>query len=232
MRSALSIIIPCLNEAAGITATLERLQALRARGHEVVVVDGGSDDSTLTLAQPGADQVIVAQRGRAAQMNAGAQIARGDVVLFLHADCGLPLGADQTIIETLRTSGKRWGCFNVRLDTGNILLRLVARMMNLRSRWTGVATGDQGIFVERELFQSLGGFPEIALMEDIALSKKLRSVCRPLCIHERIVVSARRWQRNGVVRTIALMWRLRVAYFFGGDPRKLGAAYAATRTQS
>ena len=92
--------------------------------------------------------------------------------------------------------------------------------------------GRKGIFVERELFQSLGGFPEIALMEDIALSKKLRSVCRPLCIHERIVVSARRWQRNGVVRTIALMWRLRVAYFFGGDPRKLGAAYAATRTQS
>jgi rSAM/selenodomain-associated transferase 2 len=229
MTPALSIIIPCLNEAPGIVPALGRLQPLRKRGVEIVVVDGGSTDDCVTLAAPYADQLINSPRGRAAQMNAGAAAARGGVLLFLHADCALPADAGRLILDGLASSGKQWGRFDVALDNDRFLLKIVAAMMNLRSRWSGIATGDQGIFMTRTLFDLLGGFPALPLMEDIALSKLARSRAVPLCLRARMVTSARRWERHGIVRTIVLMWRLRLAYFLGADAAQLATRYDASQ---
>jgi rSAM/selenodomain-associated transferase 2 len=226
---SLSIIIPCLNEAEGITETLEALQPLRRRGAEVIVVDGGSRDNSVARARSGADQVLTAPRGRAVQMNAGAARARGEILLFLHADCALPDAADGLIIEGLRRERKSWGRFDVRIRGPAYLLRAVEALMNARSRLTGIATGDQGIFVTRSLFDAIAGFPEIALMEDLELSRRLKRYGKPLCIRHRISVSARRWEKHGVLRTILLMWRLRLAYWLGADPAKLALRYAADR---
>jgi rSAM/selenodomain-associated transferase 2 len=224
-RVRLSIVVPTLDEAPGIVATLEALQPLRAEGHEVIVVDGGSADNTLELAQPFADRAILAATGRAQQMNAGARVATGDVLLFLHADSLLPDGS-QFAIATALDSGYRWGRFDVRLGGRARILKLVAAMMNLRSRMTGIATGDQGIFAEKALFAGIGGFPDIPLMEDIALCKALkRDAGRPACLRLRVVSSGRRWERGGPWRTIVTMWRLRLAYALGADPAALARRY-------
>jgi len=226
---SISIIIPCLNEAAGIVGALEALQPLRRRGTEVIVVDGGSSDDSAALASPLADRVLTATRGRASQMNAGAAIARGSVLFFLHADCALPAGADHSIIEGLAASGRQWGRFDVRLEGASPLLHVIAFMMNWRSRLTGIATGDQGLFMTRGLFTAAGGFPAIALMEDIALSRVLKLHGAPLCLRERISASGRRWEERGVLRTMVLMWRLRFAYFLGANPADLALRYDSAR---
>ncbi|MFO1396887.1 MAG: TIGR04283 family arsenosugar biosynthesis glycosyltransferase [Burkholderiales bacterium] len=221
----LSIIVPALDEAAGIATTLAALQPLRARGHEVLVVDGGSRDATLVVARPLADRAFVAPRGRALQMNAGAAQATGDVLLFLHADSMLPPAADDAIRAAIG-GGAHWGRFDVRIAGRPWVLRLVAPAMNLRSRLTGIATGDQGIFVDRAAFTRAGGFPEIPLMEDVALSRALkRCAGRPACLRERIVTSGRRWETRGPWRTILTMWRLRAAYALGADPVHLARRY-------
>lgn len=226
---SLSIIIPCLNEADGIAATLAALQPLRRRGAEVIVVDGGSRDETTALARPLADAVVDAPCGRALQMNAGAARARGEILLFLHADCRLPDAADGLIIDGLRRARKNWGRFDVVIAGRHPLLKMVAACMNLRSRITGIATGDQGIFVTRTLFEAAGRFPEIALMEDIALCSRLRHFGAPLCLRHHLSTSGRRWEKHGVLRTIFLMWRLRLAYWLGADPHKLALRYAAPK---
>jgi rSAM/selenodomain-associated transferase 2 len=223
---SISIIVPCLNEAHGITASLEALAPLRARGAEVIVVDGGSSDETMALAKPMADEVLAAQRGRAAQMNAGAAVAHGAILLFLHADSRLPESADGLVIDGLARSRHNWGRFDVTLSGTHPLLRVVERMMNLRSRLTGIATGDQGIFVTRTLFEAAGRFPAIPLMEDVALSKQLKRFGAPLCLPHPIVTSARRWEKHGVLRTMALMWWLRFAFWAGADPGRLARRYA------
>jgi len=222
----LSVIIPCLNEAEGIADALQSLAPLRARGVEIVVVDGGSSDDTPEIARAHADQVISAPRGRAKQMNAGARRARGDILLFLHADCRLPASADAVIIDGLNRARTTWGRFDVTLTGTHPLLRVVGAMMNLRSRLTGIATGDQGIFVTRSLFEAAGGFAEIALMEDVALCRRLKRYGKPLCLRHRVTVSGRRWEKHGVLRTILLMWRLRIEYWLGADPDKLALRYA------
>lgn len=224
---SISIIVPCLNEALGITASLDALAPLRARGAEVIVVDGGSRDDTMALAKPLADQVLASPRGRAAQMNAGAAIAHGTILLFLHADSRLPDSADGLVVDGLTRSRRNWGRFDVTLSGKHPLLRVVERMMNLRSRLTGIATGDQGIFVTRTLFEAAGRFPAIPLMEDVALSKRLKRFGPPLCLPHHIVTSARRWEKHGVLRTVALMWWLRFAYSLGADPARLARRYAA-----
>jgi rSAM/selenodomain-associated transferase 2 len=221
----ISIIIPALNEAAGIRDTLAPLQALRARGHEVVVVDGGSTDGTQELARALADHVVASARGRARQQNAGAAAATGGVLLFLHADTRLPEGADGLVVDGLRSAGRGWGRFDVRLSGAHPMLRVVERMMAVRSRLTGIATGDQAIFVRREWFARAGGFPEIPLMEDVALSGTLRGMGAPLCLRARVVTSSRRWEERGVWRTIALMWRLRLEFALGADPARLADRY-------
>jgi rSAM/selenodomain-associated transferase 2 len=221
---ALSIIMPVLDEAGVIAQALGALAPFRRRGVEVIVVDGGSRDRTADLASPLADRVIGAPRSRAAQMNAGAAIARGTVLMFLHADTRLPDDADYLVTDALARSGRGWGRFDVRI-TGHAALAIVAGMMNLRSRLTGIATGDQALFVTRAAFEAAGRFPDIALMEDIALSRQLRRLGRPLCLRARVTTSGRRWERHGIVRTILLMWRLRIAYFFGAEPATLARRY-------
>jgi rSAM/selenodomain-associated transferase 2 len=223
--SKLSIIMPALNEGGSIAAALDALADLRALGTELIVVDGGSRDATVEQAQLHADQVILAPRGRALQMNAGAEKASGDVLLFLHADTRLPAEADRVVLNGLDRSRRAWGRFDVKIDGRSPLLPVVAWLMGLRSRLTGIATGDQAIFVRREAFQAVGGFPAIALMEDIAMCKRLKRLGRPLCLRACVTTSGRRWEKNGVLSTILLMWHLRFAYFFGADPKKLARQY-------
>ncbi len=220
----LSIVMPVLNEATGIEEALRALEPYRARGVELIVVDGGSRDSTLERARPLADRVLEAPRGRANQMNAGAAAAKGEVLVFLHADTRLPEPADRSIVDGLTRSRRVWGRFDVRFDEGG-WLNVVAVMMNWRSRATGIATGDQAMFMTRAAFEAIGGFPPIALMEDIAASAKLKRLGRPLCLHARVTTSGRRWRQRGVLRTVLLMWRLRLAFFFGGDPMRLARHY-------
>ena len=212
----LSVVLPALNEAAGIRAALEALAPLRARGHEVIVVDGGSSDGTAQLAAGLCDRVLNASPGRAVQMNAGARAAGGDALLFLHADTRLPARADELILASLEDHS--WGRFDVRIEGRHPLLRIVACAMNLRSRLTGIATGDQAIFVRRAAF---GGYPEIALMEDVAFSKAMKRLGRPACLRETVLTSGRRWESRGVLRTIVLMWSLRLLYFLGARPERL-----------
>jgi rSAM/selenodomain-associated transferase 2 len=221
----LSIIIPVLNEAPAITRALLFLQPLREAGHEVIVVDGGSDDDTLLLSEPYADRVIHSSRGRSRQMNAGATMARGEILLFLHADTLLPGKADRLIIDGLRRKRRRWGRFDVNLSGKQPLLRIIEFLMNFRSRLSSIATGDQAIFVTRELFEAVDGFPEIDLMEDIALCKILKRHDRPLCLWQRVLTSSRRWKEKGFLRTILLMWFLRLTYFYKADPKRLVKLY-------
>ena len=219
----LSIVVPTLDEAADIVPTLARLHPLRAAGHEVIVVDGGSTDGTAALAAPLADQVLTARHGRAPQMNAGAARARGDALLFLHADTCLPERAAELVAAAL--CRRPWGRFDVRIAGRPRVLRLVAALMNLRSRVTGIATGDQAIFVRRSAFAAVGGFPDQPLMEDIELSRRLKRLGRPACIGERAVTSGRRWETQGPWRTILLMWRLRLDYWRGVPAERLAERY-------
>ncbi len=220
----LSIVIPALNEAACIEATLRALQPLRARGVELVLADGGSGDGTAALAAPWVDAVIVAPRGRALQMNAGAARARSGRLLFLHADTALPPKADRLVGQAL-AAGACWGRFDVHIEGRPRLLRLVAALMNLRSRISGIATGDQALFVTRAAFERVGGFPAQPLMEDVELSRRLKALGRPACLRARVRTSGRRWEQRGVWRTIWLMWRLRWRYWRGESAARLAEAY-------
>lgn len=228
---AISIVLPVLNEATGIVAALAALAPLRRAGAEVIVVDGGSADHSAELARPLADQVLHAPRGRASQMNAGAAAARGGVLLFLHADTRLPDNADRFVAQAI-DGGSRWGRFDVQIEGESVWLPLVATMMNLRSRLTGVATGDQAMFVSRAAFVMVGGFPDIPLMEDIELSHRLLRTGRPACLSARARTSGRRWEARGVWRTIIRMWWLRLRYFLGADPRRLAVEYGYAPRES
>ena len=216
---SISIIIPVLNEAERIESLLTSLPG----DSEIIVVDGGSSDATVKLAEQHA-QVIEVARGRAVQMNAGARLATGDVLLFLHADTTLPVGFSELLTQ-FTMSDLDWGRFDVRLDGKQWPYRMIETMMNLRSRWSGIATGDQAMFVKREVFEAVGGYPLIALMEDIELSCLLKKLSHPYCIDRHVISSARRWQQNGIANTILLMWWLRLQYFLGVSPGYLRNQY-------
>lgn len=219
----LAIVMPVLDEAAGIVATLQALAPLRARGVEIVVADGGSADATVALARPLADRVIAAPRGRARQMNAGAAATTAAQLLFLHADTQLPDGADRHVQAAL--ARRAWGRFDVRITGASAMFPLIAALMNRRSCWSGIATGDQAMFMTRAAFDSAGGFPDQPLMEDIELSRRLKRLGPPACLRARVATSGRRWEQRGVWRTIWLMWRLRYAYWRGADPARLAELY-------
>ncbi len=219
----ISIIIPVLNEEAAIENLLQQLQVYRHQGHEVIVVDGGSSDNTLLIVEPLTDRLIVSTPGRAEQMNRGAESARYDTLWFLHADTVLPENAVVHIQKALQQ--KAWGRFNVRLSGSHLMFSLIAVMMNLRSCITGIATGDQGIFVKKTTFNKVAGFSALPLMEDIDISKKLKQVSPPACLREKLVTSSRRWEKNGIIKTILLMWWLRLAFWLGVSADKLARQY-------
>jgi rSAM/selenodomain-associated transferase 2 len=224
----LTIVIPVLNEAAIVVAALKALAPLRARSAEIIVADGYSRDGTAQLAEPLADRIITVRRGRGAAMNAGAALGTGDALLFLHVDTVLPDGADRLIDAAL--TRRAWGRFDLRIAGRHPLLAVVARMINWRSRLTGIATGDQAIFVSRKAFEAVGGFPDLPLMEDVAISRRLKRLCRPFCIATPAVTSGRRWEQKGVIRTVLLMWRLRLSYYLGVEPTLLAKLYDAPRS--
>ncbi len=219
------MIVPSLDEGRVIVPLLESLQPCRAEGHELILADGGSEDRTLELAAPLVDGVVHAARGRAPQMNAGARRARGGILWFLHADSAVAPPMVAAIQAALSTGERCWGFFDVRLSGSRPSLRVVEFMMNRRSRLSAIATGDQGLFVTRAVFEAAGGYPEIPLMEDIALSKRLKRRSRPARPPGRVGTSSRRWEREGVTRTVLLMWRLRAAYALGADPARLARRY-------
>lgn len=222
---ALSIIVPMFNEGPTIADTLLPLADLRFRGAEVIVVDGGSCDDTLARAAPLADRALKSTRGRAKQMNDGARVAGADVLLFVHADTRLPLNADRQIHRALSDGRHVWGRFEVRIEGTSAWLPVIAWAMNRRSYLTGIVTGDQAIFVTRYAFDRVGCFPPQALMEDITLSRRLKTLSSPACLRQRVTTAGRRWDENGALRTILLMWGLRLAYFCGVSPARLARWY-------
>ncbi|MCK5893619.1 MAG: TIGR04283 family arsenosugar biosynthesis glycosyltransferase [Endozoicomonadaceae bacterium] len=219
----LSIVIPVFNESAVIQQTLNDLQHLRLGGHELILADGGSDDETLSLAAGLVDQIVNAPRGRSLQMNAGAALANGDVLLFLHADTSLPESAASLIAQCLSLEG--WGRFDVRLRGRHFLFRIIERLMSWRSRITGIASGDQGIFISTTLFKRLGGYAPIPIMEDLELSRRLVKMQRPHCLRACVMTDSRRWEQNGIIATVLQMWRLRLQYYTGTAPEILVKAY-------
>ncbi len=220
----LSIVMPMLNEAAGIVQQLEHLQPFRSMGCELIVVDGGSIDESVKRATPLANRVIRSPKGRALQMNRGAREATGCYLLFLHADTQLPEGVMKSLNRVM-TGQVSWGRFDVQLSGDHPMFRLIERMMNWRSRLSGIATGDQAILVRRALFEKVGGYPEIALMEDIELSHQLNKISPPCLLQETVVTSSRRWEEQGIYRTICKMWTVRLLFFFGVDPARLARIY-------
>lgn len=228
----LSIIIPVLNEARSLQAHLPLLQSARAAGHELILVDGGSTDDGPALAAPLVDKLVRSPAGRAAQMNAGAAQASGDVLLFLHVDTRLPEGAIALLQQAFVQPAVQWGRFDVQLSGTHPAFRLIETMINLRSRVSGVATGDQALFLRTGLFHAIGGFPAIPLMEDVAITKTLRRLSRPLCLRERVTTSSRRWEQHGIVRTVLLMWWLRLLYVCGVSPARLRDMYSKKKRQA
>jgi rSAM/selenodomain-associated transferase 2 len=228
----LAVIVPVLDEAEQIESCLAALADLRQRGAKVIVVDGGSGDATVRLAAPLCDRVIAAPRGRALQMNAGArceQARNADVLLFLHADVRLPREADRLIFRALGNRRACWGRFDVKLQGRSFGLPLIGSLMNLRSRATGICTGDQAIFVEQGAFLAMEGFAPIALMEDVEFCRRARRLSAPIALRPPVVVSARRWEQAGLARTVLQMWWLRLAYFMGADPQQLAQRYRNAR---
>ena len=232
MWQKISIIIPVLNEARNIQVFLQKLQPLRKQGHEIVLVDGRSQDNTCALARPYIDRMMTCDKGRAKQMRLGAKMATGQVFLFLHADTVLPQQAEQMILMALHSVQPSnqsiisfWGRFNVHLSGEHWLFRIIEQMMNWRSCLTGIATGDQAIFVSKVLYKDVGGIPAIELMEDIEFSQRLKKFSQPICLKSSVITSSRRWEKNGIVKTVLLMWSIRLQYFFGVKPELLVKKY-------
>ena len=217
-----SVIVPLLNEEAATQPLLRHLVALHAE--QVVIVDGGSSDNTRRIMLDAGYQVIDSPAGRAGQMNAGAKYATQEILLFLHADTELPQNYKSELAKA-----NVWGRFDVRFDSASKSMAMIAFFINLRSRISGVATGDQAIFVDRDVFASIGGYPDFPLMEDVALCKRLRQLHRPFSSRARATTSARRWEQNGVINTIVMMWWYRFAYFLGVSPTKLKQGYTDVR---
>ncbi len=221
----LSFILPVLNESAGLGATLAGLESLRQNGAEIIVVDGGSSDASPLLARSMGATVMETGQGRGRQMNAGARQASGDILVFVHGDTRLP----KSVLDFLENGGLKraaWGYFNVSLSGSSWQFRLIESLINWRSRLSGIGTGDQVIFVRRELFVETGGYADIPLMEDIELCKRLkRHHGRPVRVPLVVITSSRRWQQQGIARTVVLMWCLRLAYFIGVSPGRLAKIY-------
>lgn len=225
-NNKISIVIPCLNEEKNIHATLLALQNARQRGHEIILGDAGSTDNTRNIASPLCDKIIPCKKGRAIQMNTAAEFASGDILCFLHADTIAPENLDTLISEALANNKNVWGRFNIRLSGQHWSFRIIESLINIRSCISGIASGDQGIFITQRAFNKLNGFKLIPLMEDIELSQRLKEKSRPVCISKNyLLTSSRRWEEHGIARTILLMWSLRLKYFLGTPAGQLEKLY-------
>jgi rSAM/selenodomain-associated transferase 2 len=224
----LSVIVPMLDEESAIADTLSALRS-GAPDAEIVVVDGGSADRSVELARPLCDVLVTSARGRAIQMNAGATRATGDVFAFVHADTLVPATFASDIDAALADSRVAGGRFDLRLDDPHPLCRLIGILINLRSRLSRTATGDQAIFVRRNVFQQLGGFPLIPICEDLAFARRMKRSGRVACLRSQVVTSARRWRRRGILRTVLTMWTIRALYLAGVTPARLARIYADVR---
>jgi rSAM/selenodomain-associated transferase 2 len=225
VTAKISVIIPTLNEEGSLSRVLPALQTFRQRGHEIILVDGGSYDRTLSIARPYVDRLMQTVKGRAHQMNQGADVAKNSILLFLHADTQLPPMADRLIMSALQSETQHWGRFDIRLNNEKLIYRIIENSVNWRSALSGIVTGDQAIFVKKRSFEDVGYFDRIPLMEDVSLSKKLKKMSPPLRLKERVLTSSRRWEKQGIIRTILLMWLLRAAYALGVRPEKLADKY-------
>ena len=224
----LSIIIPTYNEENNIESTINNIEQLSGNSQlEIIIADGGSTDNTVNIVRSHKCQVINSKKGRGTQLNAGASTAKGDILLFLHADTLLPENFVVYINNSLHNKNTNglWGRFDVKLSGKHFLFRVIEKMISLRSKITGIATGDQAIFVGREIFLTIGGYKDIPIMEDVELSKRLKKISSPICLKNYVITSSRRWEDNGVIRTILLMWLLRLLYFLGVNPFTLKRFY-------
>ncbi|MDF1588551.1 MAG: TIGR04283 family arsenosugar biosynthesis glycosyltransferase [Gammaproteobacteria bacterium] len=221
---SLALIVPVLNEAENLTFLVTLLSTLKQSQDEIVIVDGGSTDGSQQLLAELNLETVSAPKGRASQMNAGAMHSDADILVFLHADTELPANALDLIRKAI-ADGADWGRFDVRISGKHPMLHIIALLMNWRSRLTAIATGDQVIFMRRELFNAVGGFPEQPLMEDIEISKRLKKISRPACLSDKVITSGRRWQKHGIWKTIVLMWWLRFAYWRGVPASTLAEYY-------
>jgi rSAM/selenodomain-associated transferase 2 len=228
LEKFLSIIVPMLDEAEGIARALGAIRR-GAPDAEVIVVDGGSRDTSVAIAQPLCDLMVAESRGRARQMNAGAKVARGDAFAFVHADTLVPASFGEDIAAALLDHAVVGGRFDVELDASALPYRIIGAMISLRSRLSRVGTGDQAIFVRREVFERIGGFPELELCEDLEFSRRLKRAGRVACLRSRVITSARRWNRDGVARTVVRMWMIRAMYLIGVSPARLKRMYADVR---
>ena len=224
----LSVVVPMLNEGSAIADTLAALRS-GAPNAEIIAVDGGSIDQSVDVARKLADRIVAAARGRARQMNAGAALGTGEFLAFVHADTRVPSSFEKDILDAFQESDVVGGRFDVELDDPSFAYRLMGNLIRLRSRITRTATGDQAIFVRRSVFQALGGFPDFDLCEDLDFSRRLKRAGRVACLHSRVTTSARRWQRDGLVRTVLRMWAIRALYLLGVPPSRLKQIYADTR---
>ncbi|MBT8147397.1 MAG: TIGR04283 family arsenosugar biosynthesis glycosyltransferase [Gammaproteobacteria bacterium] len=219
------MIIPVLNEADLLSQQLQSLQSWRLAGHEIVVVDGGSQGSMESGHRKLTDKILQSRKGRSLQMNAGAQAADGDILLFLHVDTRLPEDALALIEDAMSDISTVWGRFDVRLSGRAAIFRIIERAISVRSHLTGVVTGDQGLFVRRRVFEQVQGFAPVPLMEDVEISKRLKRLAWPVRITRPVITSSRRWEQHGAIRTVLLMWWLRLQYFLGTSPEKLANKY-------
>jgi rSAM/selenodomain-associated transferase 2 len=225
MQFKLSIIVPTFNESENIVSCLDKLQTIRKSGSEVIVVDGGSTDDTIVLAEPLCDQIIQSRKSRSIQMNAGAKVSSGQCTLFLHADTTLPSNT-LDLFSRIDSIESKWGRFDIKLSGEAGIFRVIEKCINLRSRLSGIATGDQAIFIGKTLYSRINGFPEIALMEDIAVSKILKTYSSPVCIRDKVITSSRRWEKHGIIKTILKMWFIRLLYFFRFNTNSLARLYS------
>tara|TARA_R110002072_G_scaffold94299_3_gene208445 strand:+ start:8959 stop:9633 length:675 start_codon:yes stop_codon:yes gene_type:complete len=221
----ISIIVPILNEAAQLPELLEHLLACKRASCEVILVDGGSTDQSPEQAEALGFSVVRSKKGRALQMNTGAKFASGDILLFLHADTRLPENSDQIIKQAFEDTRSDWGRFNVTISGRAFMFKVIAWFMNHRSRLSSIVTGDQAIFIRKNLFEKMGGFPVQALMEDIEFSKRLKRISKPVALRVKVITSGRRWEQKGIWNTIYLMWSLRFSYWRGVSAEELAAKY-------
>ena len=223
--SKLSIIIPALNEEHVLLKQQQALSMFLQDGHEMILVDGGSEDNTVHLAKQLGFKTIVTKASRGYQLKAGSDISKYETLLFLHADTQVPHAAIQVIQNALSSSDKLWGRFNVSFNNNDLIYRVIAFFMNLRSCLTGIVTGDHAMFITKDAYRKCGGFSDMPIMEDIDICKRLRRISKPICLKNRVITSCRKWESNGIFLTILKMWSFRLMYFFGASPEKLAKLY-------